>query len=846
MGIQVLMVAEKPSIAQSLAKALGGNNYSTRRGATDVHEFNGTFEGQSAWIKVTACIGHVYNVDFPPSFNNWEKTDPNDLYNAPVIKDEANPKARIPQHFQKEAKGCQHLVLWLDCDREGENICFEVMDNVVPNLTGPKGVWRAHFSALDEGSLRTAYKNLGFPNKNESDSVDVRQELDLKIGCSFTRFQTRYFQGKYGNLDSNLISYGPCQTPTLWFCVRRHDEIVSFHPEKYYTLDAQIQHSSGQTLDLEWQRGQVFDMPVCNTFKELCVGGEAIVTDISTKPESRPRPIPLNTVQMLKSASQLLGIGPQQAMHIAERLYLSGFITYPRTETSSYPKTFNLLESVKAQMSQPYWGDYARELVSEGLNRAREGFDAGDHPPITPVRSATEAQVGDGWRLFEFISRHFLATVSRDCKFNRTRVTFDINGEQFSVSGRQLIDPGFTKIQKSGEMQDIAIPDFATKERYAVKYIGIGTHETRPPPYLSESDLLGLMEKQGIGTDASMATHINNICDRNYVTLNTENRRLVPTKLGISLVHGYQLIDNELVIPKVRADIEGACTLVAKGKAKKDQVVRHALRVFQQKFQYFVKQIETMDQLFESTFSPLSETGKALSKCGVCNHFMFLVSKRPVRLFCRNCDQTYSLPQDGTIKQYQTLKCPLDNFELVLVSNKLGRTYPVCPMCYNNPPFEGSGNRMNCWSCDHPTCQHSYNKVGVLNCPECGDSSGGLVCLDKNSGPKWKMDCSICTFQIKLFDNAYKISVSKNYCEECGSKQLVCEFKKDKSPLPDGELTRTACIVCDPIFNKLVASTFSQFFRRRKGGGKKGKGKGKGGKRGAAASKDPKMTFDGF
>ena len=204
--------------------------------ALPVHEYSGTLFGKPAEFKVTSVTGHVFTCDFPKKYNNWDSCEPLDLFEASVVKEEANPKQHIVKHLSVESKGCAYLILWLDCDREGENICFEVIKCTKTSLVAPskgskKGnILRAKFSAITEQEITSAMYKLGAPNENEAKAVDVRQELDLKIGCAFTRFQTRFFQGKYSNLDASVVSFGPCQTPTLALCVKRHDEILSVTP----------------------------------------------------------------------------------------------------------------------------------------------------------------------------------------------------------------------------------------------------------------------------------------------------------------------------------------------------------------------------------------------------------------------------------------------------------------------------------------------------------------------------------------------------------------------------------------------------------------------------------------
>jgi hypothetical protein len=164
----------------------------------------------------------------------------------------------------------------------------------------------------------------------------------------------------------------------------------------------------------------------------------------------------------------------------------------------------------------------------------------------------------------------------------------------------------------------------------------------------------------------------------------------VPTQLGTVLVQGYYRIDADLVLPLVRSSIEKQCDLIAKGQAHKADVLALSLASFQQKYNYFVKNIHRMDALFEASFSPLTAGGKPWSKCGLSNRYLQLIVARPQRLYNKNTEQVYNLPQGGSFKLWAGLVCPVEGcgFELSLFQVGVGkdqRTYPLCPNCYNSP-----------------------------------------------------------------------------------------------------------------------------------------------------------------
>lgn len=508
------MVAEKPSLARSLAEILSKRRCGRRKSmcnACDVYEFEGNFpHGERrgvAKFKMTSVCGHVMSLDFLPKYNKWDQVDPVELYEAETMKKESIPNLRICDFLRSEGRGVDYLVLWLDCDKEGENICFEVINEVKPVMKQPRTpdvqtVFRAHFSSITEGAVLQAFHSLGSPNWNEARSVDARMELDLRVGCSFTRFQTTSFQMKYTGLNNSVISYGPCQTPTLGFCVQRHDEILRFKSEKYWKLDAKVRLGRA-TASLEWGREGVFDNEVGHLFLATVRDEKtAKVEGVSEKQRSKAPPIALHTVEMLRSASSRLHMGPKQTMDVAERLYTEGYISYPRTETTSYPTDFDFRSILMELDRHPEFREYASTLLQSKISRPSSGTDAGDHPPITPMRSATRDQLRDGdWRLYDFIVRHFLATLYPDCKYKLTEAEFSIGSERFQWSGSTPVDPGYTSVYSWHAVQGLEVPvAFEKGQEWEVMQLKLSEHQTSPPGYLTESELISLMEKHRIGT----------------------------------------------------------------------------------------------------------------------------------------------------------------------------------------------------------------------------------------------------------------------------------------------------------------------------------------------------------
>ena len=473
--VKVLSVAEKPSVARELAAILSHGSFSTREGKSrynKLFEFSCALDGQQCQMTMTSVVGHLMEIDFEQQYKNWRGCDPGDLFDAPtqMTTRDDNGAMDVRRNVEHAVRGCAELILWLDCDREGEAIGFEVWE-ACRTVNARLRVRRARFSALIPRDIHHALANLVAPDQRQSDAVLARQEVDLRLGAAFTRLQTLALQNKFEGLES-ILSYGPCQFPTMWFVAQRADRIAAFRQEAFWQIELGVSRRAedGEELAVKfsWGRHRLFDRLTTLVLYEMCVArATASIRSVSAKETRRRRPLPLATVEMQRLASTKLSISSDRTMELAEKLYQSGYLSYPRTETDSFKQGFDLTTLIQNQRADGRWGAYAQRLLDTDFQwPLHGGKDDNAHPPIHPCKPGADL-AGDEARIYELVARRFLACCSKDALGHETVVKAELAGEEFSAYGLMVIERNFLEVYTYDRWTAKKIPTFYEGEHFA-------------------------------------------------------------------------------------------------------------------------------------------------------------------------------------------------------------------------------------------------------------------------------------------------------------------------------------------------------------------------------------------
>ncbi|KAL0269615.1 UNVERIFIED_CONTAM: hypothetical protein PYX00_007289 [Menopon gallinae] len=635
--MKVLNVAEKNDAAKNIAALLSRGTSRMRQGFSKynkIYEFNCQVFGMNCNMIMTSVSGHLLNFDFTSISRNWTSCNPLYLFEAPIVKFCPKDYEDIKRTLEKEIKSCSKLIIWTDCDREGENIGFEIIE-VCTAVKRNIDIYRAKFSEITQASVDRALRSLEHPNEKINTAVNVRRELDLRIGAAFTRFQTLHLKGAFPDaLGTSLVSYGSCQFPTLGFVVERFKAIASFIPEKFWKIS--VQHVKDEkSVEFIWERNKLFNELACEVLYDMCKeDGVATVLSIESKPKTKWRPRPLDTVELEKLASRKLHLTAKETMKIAEKLYTLGYISYPRTETNIFPKEMNLKSLVENFVPDSVWGEFASRVLQDGPNPFQGSKSDQAHPPIHPTKYTTQLS-GDERKLYDFIVRHFLACLSKHAEGLETIVKIDIAGEKFTAKGLMIIARNYLEIYPFDKWSDKEIHVYQKGERFSPD-ITMNESETSPPSLLTEADLIALMEKNGIGTDATHAEHIETIKARFYVGLS--DKYFVPRTLGMGLVEGYDSMGFEMSKPHLRAELEQDLNRICEGVKQGDEVLATQLRKYKEVFQSAQTQVNKLNAAIQKYLNVQPQEGvqmeamlsqiEKVKKCSKCGADIILRKKK--------------------------------------------------------------------------------------------------------------------------------------------------------------------------------------------------------------------------
>jgi DNA topoisomerase III len=851
-----LNVAEKPSAAREISSAIARSLQAQASTRNTVAQYNKVIEFQAQLNSIptqlvfTSVTGHLKSSDFEDRYRKWGSCDPSVLLD-PTCSQIAwfvpEEKRNVEQNLRQEARRAHTLVLWLDCDSEGEKIAQDVAD-VCKSANRNLVVKRARFSAMTGPELMHALHNLVNLDVRTVAMVATRQEIDLRAGAAYTRFLTQVvgkFEISSDPDDSRLISYGPCQFPTLGLVVDRWLTIEHFVRRPFWVIDLKL---VGCDVQFEWARSRLFDQYSAHTLYDLCVndcvalGNQAQVKHVSKRARDRYRPMPLSTVELQKAASRVLRISSDRTMEAAEKLYTAGLISYPRTETDSFSNSYELRALISTHASNPTWGSFASRLLTPATTDdpltfqwPRSGSnDDHAHPPIHPTGGEPSSFPDeDQRRVFAYITRRFLASCSIDARGAETQVQVRVGrAEVFGARGLIVEIQGYLDIMQPYERwADRSMPRELLNQgaNIGIEQLTLRESQTNPPPLLSEADLIALMDRHGIGTDATIAEHIKKVQDRKYVRKISDSR-FEPSQLGIALVEALERCQIHLARPGMRSAQEISFKKIPTGELDAAHVKAEALSQFNSTFHRLRSSSQTLDAAFATRFQIVSAADWELAEsgfscCGRCNSMMQLRtlgtgSRMERALVCDQCG-TFKLPRNGDISATESI-CPVCNFQVINIKNpQTSRSHSVCPSCYNSPPNgpninpEAKEGEFRCFNCTHSTCSLAsgtpVNRSKVATCPVCRAecsiirSSRSERSLFRVACSKERADCGWVYFFPSETDDVTVMDGSQQTCSICRSKKVLITWNRSSIP-PGGSTQFCGCIWCGRTYrNALIA-----------------------------------------
>lgn len=659
-----LIVTEKDNTAKRIAAILS-------QGKADSRKTHGIpvyfFHNEEGEVRVIGLKGHLLKVDFPSEYNDWQKVNPLDLVKAEIIK--IPTQKSILKALQKEAKEAGLVILATDFDREGELIGIDTLSKI-REINPEVKIKRARFSSLTETEIKQAFSRLEEPYVNLAQAGEARQDIDLIWGAALTRLISL----ASSRLGKQFLSVGRVQTPTLVLLSEREKERAAFKAQPYWQITGLFekngeQFEAGHKKERFWEKKEAQDI--------MAKLGEKAVVTASVKEERLLfPPSPFNTTTFLAAASSL-GFSAANAMRIAEGLYMSGLVSYPRTDNTYYPPSLNIPEVLR-MLTRSELGVLAESILKQEKIKPTHGKRlATDHPPIYPTDVARQAELGERERkIYELICRRFMATCAPQAKVELMKVDIDASGEPFFIKGERIVNEGWLKVYHYPRKKELILPHLEQGDDLKLLKHNLLEKETQPPPRYRQGSLILQMEKLGLGTKATRHVIIQNLYDRGYAY----GDPVVPTKMGMAVAEAMKKHASTISSPKMTAELEKDMDEIAEGNKARLAVVDKSRQILSGT----VKGMQEKEEELAKVIWKGIESDRTLGKCPACGGDLRMIrAKKSGKRFvgCSSypdCTTAYPLPQYGMIQGAHEV-CPDCGAPKVKVISKGRKPWVICP-----------------------------------------------------------------------------------------------------------------------------------------------------------------------
>ncbi len=653
-----LVIVESPSKSKTIEKYLG-NDY-----------------------QVVSSKGHVRDLATSGKYGLGVDIEDHFKPNYVTIKG----KKKVIDELKKDCKNAKFVYLATDPDREGEAISWHLYD--VLGLK-PEQYDRIVFNEITKPAVIEALKH---PRKIDQDLVnsqETRRILDRIIGFRLSKFIQSKTSGS---------SAGRVQSVALKLIVDREREIQNFQKEEYWTITAQFPSFEADLFAYDHKDIEVKNEQEADHILEILKPTFQIESIEKKKKNKKSKP-PFITSTLQQDASNKLGFTAKKTMSIAQKLYEGidlgsetvGLISYMRTDSIRLSDEFvkSAFGFIKATYGEEYIGTVKHTRKKENVQDAHEAIR-----PTSVNRtpeSVKQYLTNDEYKLYRMIYYRALASLMKDAKTENTTVILDNENYQFKATGQTIVFDGYLHIYQDYEdTKETVLPEFDQKNEPMITSTDIvkEQHFTKPKPRYTEAKLIKEMEELGIGRPSTYATILDNIKTRGYV--NMEEKKFVPTEIGIEVTDKLQQSFSHLINVKYTAKMEEDLDKIADGK-----------KVWYQTLDKFYKEFEpSLKEAFETVAK--KEPEKTGEKCPQCGSDLVIRKGRYGEFTaCSN------YPTCKYIKQ--------EKKEEVVICD--------CPNCDGKIIEKKSRKGKLFYGCNHyPTCKTAYwDKPIGEKCPQCGE-----------------------------------------------------------------------------------------------------------------------------